>query len=108
MVYNIEEDKGNNPTRKGDTTMMTANEARKITDEVNTERANQHKRALEIFLKESAEPEVRKASQNGENHCKFTGSCLFSAEEVTERLKELGFSVETSETGAYGLFILRW
>ena len=88
--------------------MMTANEARKITDEINAEKLNQHKRALEIFLKESAEPAVRTASQKGESYCKFTGSCLFSAEEVTERLKELGFSVETSEIGAYGLFILRW
>lgn len=88
--------------------MMTQKEARKITDEVRNERLREHERDLEKFMNTTVEPAVKEASEKGFAYCKFTGSYLFTTEEVADYLKKLGYSVEYSESGIYGMFTLHW
>lgn len=88
--------------------MMTANEARKITEEVRNEMLRKHEKSLEKFMDTTVEPAIKEASERGFAYCKFTGSYLFTTEEVADYLKKFGYSIEHSESGVYGLFTLHW
>lgn len=88
--------------------MMTQKEARKITEEVRNEMLRKHEKDLEKFMDTTVEPAVKDASEKGLGYCKFTGSYLFTTEEVADYLRKLGYSVEHSESGVYGMFTLHW
>lgn len=88
--------------------MMTQKEARKITEEVRNEMLRKHEKDLEKFMDTTVESAVKEASEKGLAYCKFTGSYLFTTEEVADYLRKLGYSVEYSESGVYGLFTLHW
>jgi len=88
--------------------MMTQKEARKITDEVRNEMLRKHEKDLEKFMDTTVEPAVKDASEKGLAYCKFTGTYLFTTEEVADYLRKLGYSVDCSESGVYGMFTLHW
>lgn len=88
--------------------MITANEARKITDEIRNARLREHEKDLEKFMSTTVEPAIKEASEKGFAYCKFTSSYLFTTEEIVDRLQKLGYSIEHSESGVYGLFTLHW